>query len=419
MQTFQTRSAGVHLAGVALVIFCISCGGGSSPAGPSAQLPSPPAASAPTVTAVSPALGATSGGLGVTITGTGFVNGAGVSIGGVAATSVAFQSATSLSAMTPAHAAGGADVVVTNPDGQGGRMASAFTYQVPISSPPSIASIGPTSGPTAGGTSVVITGAGFAAGATVSFGATAASAVSVASATSINAVAPSGSAGSVDLVVNNPDGQSGRMSGAYTYVGSAPPPPPPAPVAPTVTSVSPATGTTAGGTAVTVSGSGFAAGATVAFGSTAATHVVVGSATTITATAPANAAGAADVTVTNSNGLSARLGGAFTYTAPAPPPPAPQPTVVVVTITPAGVSPSDVTITPGTKIRFVNNDALPHMMTSDPHPDHTQCPPINQAGLLLPGQSRETDPLVTVRLCGYHDHNDSDNPRWTGTIQVR
>ena len=58
-------------------------------------------------------------------------------------------------------------------------------------------------------------------------------------------------------------------------------------------------------------------------------------------------------------------------------------------------------------------------MTSDPHPDHTQCPPINQAGLLLPGQSRETDPLVTVRLCGYHDHNDSDNPRWTGTIQVR
>ena len=42
---------------------------------------------------------------------------------------------------------GGADVVVTNPDGQGSRMASAFTYQVPVSSPPSIASIGPTSGP--------------------------------------------------------------------------------------------------------------------------------------------------------------------------------------------------------------------------------------------------------------------------------
>ncbi len=56
--------------------------------------------------------------------------------------------------------------------------------------------------------------------------------------------------------------------------------------APTVTSVSPNSGTTAGGTAVTITGTNFAAGATVTFGSTAASSVVVVSATTITAVTP-------------------------------------------------------------------------------------------------------------------------------------
>lgn len=419
MQTLLTRSARFHLSWLAVVISSVSCGGGSSPAGPSPQ-PTPPAASAPAVTAVSPALGATGGGLGITITGSGFVSGATVSIGGVAATAVAFQSATSITATTPANAAGAKDIVVTNPDGQGGRMANAFTYEVPVVAPPSVASIGPTSGPVGGGTNVVIGGSGFAAGATVSFGGAAATGVNVTSATSITANAPAGGAGSVDVVVNNPDGQSGRLSGAFTYVASAPPAPaPPAPVAPTVTGASPASGTTAGGTTVTLTGTGFAAGATVTFDGTAASGVAVTNATTMTAVAPAHAAGAVDVTVTNSNGLSGRLSGGFTYTAPAPAPPAPQPTVVVVTITPNGVTPSDITVSPGTKVRFVNNDVFAHAMSSDPHPDHTQCPPINAAGLLLPGQSRETDPLVTVRLCGYHDHNDADNPKWSGTITVR
>jgi plastocyanin len=332
---------------------------------------------------------------------------------------VAFQSATSITATTPAHGAGAADVVVTNPDGQSGRIGSGFTFETPVAAPPSLATIGPTSGPVAGGTSVAISGSGFAAGATVSFGAGAATNVNVASATSITAVAPSGTAGSVDVTVVNPDGQSAKLTGAYTYVGSAPPPPPPpAPVAPTVTGVSPSTGSTAGGTAVTITGTGFSAGASVTFDGTAAANVAVTSATTITATTPARAAGAAAITVTNSNGQSGQLNAAFTFTAPAPPPPPPT-TVVVVTITPGGVSPSDVTISPGTRIRFVNNDVLAHNMTSDPHPDHTQCPPLNAVGLLLPGQTRDSDPLTTIRSCGYHDHNDSDNPRWIGTVQIK
>jgi plastocyanin len=157
---------------------------------------------------------------------------------------------------------------------------------------------------------------------------------------------------------------------------------------------------------------------TVSFGGTAASSVAGVSATSITATTPPRAAGAVDVVVTNADGLSARLNGGFTFTAPPPPPPPPG-TVVVVTITGAGASPSTLTIAPGTRVRFVNNDASPHEITSDPHPAHVDCPPINRVGLLLPGESRETDPFATIRTCGYHDHRDPDDPRWTGTIQVR
>ncbi len=97
---------------------------------------------------------------------------------------------------------------------------------------------------------------------------------------------------------------------------SAPPPVPP----PVVTGVTPAQGPEAGGTALTITGSGFQAGATVTMGGSAAT-VGSASATSISATAPAHAAGAVGVTVTNPDGQAATLAGAFTYQAPPPPGP--------------------------------------------------------------------------------------------------
>ncbi|MGC2502262.1 MAG: IPT/TIG domain-containing protein, partial [Silvibacterium sp.] len=84
----------------------------------------------------------------------------------------------------------------------------------------------------------------------------------------------------------------------------------------TVTSVSPNNGSTEGGTAVTITGTNFASGATVSFGGTAATNVVVVNSTTITAMTPAGSAGAVTVTVTNSGGLSGSLTNGFTYEAP-------------------------------------------------------------------------------------------------------
>ena len=110
---------------------------------------------------------------------------------------------------------------------------------------------------------------------------------------------------------------------------------------------------------------------------------------------------------------------------PPPPPstPAPTPTPVAtstITIDEEGrVTPADVEVPRGSRVTFVNRHSSPHDMTSDPHPTHTGCPEINQAGNVLPGQSRETAPLLVARRCGFHDHGEPDNPRLQGSITVR
>ena len=84
--------------------------------------------------------------------------------------------------------------------------------------------------------------------------------------------------------------------------------------APTVTSITPNTGPAAGGTSVSIAGTGFLPGATVSIGGTAATGVTVVSGTSITATAPAHAAGTVSVVVTNSDAQNGTLNNAYTYT---------------------------------------------------------------------------------------------------------
>jgi hypothetical protein len=89
----------------------------------------------------------------------------------------------------------------------------------------------------------------------------------------------------------------------------------PTPIVPSVSAISPNAGTTLGGTAITITGANFAAGATVTVGGAAATNVVVASATSITALTAARSAGSVEVTVTV-NGRAGSLPNAFTYIAP-------------------------------------------------------------------------------------------------------
>ena len=85
------------------------------------------------------------------------------------------------------------------------------------------------------------------------------------------------------------------------------------PVQPSITSVAPNSGSTAGGTAVTISGANFASGATVSFGGATATNVTVTSSATITASTPAHPPGMVSVTVTNAGGQAGTLANAFNY----------------------------------------------------------------------------------------------------------
>src|SRR5262249_33079805 len=146
---------------------------------------------APTVTSISPTSGTSAGGTSITITGTGFVSGAAVTLGGLAATNVTVVSATSITAKTPAHAAGAVKGVVTNTDTQNATLPSGSTSNAA----PTVTSISPTSGPTAGGTAVTLSGSGFLSGATVTIGGTAATGVNVASSISITATTPAHTAG--------------------------------------------------------------------------------------------------------------------------------------------------------------------------------------------------------------------------------
>ena len=161
------------------------------------------------------------------------------------------------------HGGDGNDVVLT---------------QAVAAAPPTVTGISPTSGPAAGGTSVTITGTGFTGATAVDFGTTAATNVTVVNDTTITADSPAGT-GIVDVTVTTPGGTSATSAAdQFTYIAAA---------APTVTAISPTSGPAAGGTLVTITGTGFTGATAVDFGTTAATNVTVVSATTITADSPA------------------------------------------------------------------------------------------------------------------------------------
>lgn len=253
------------------------------------------------VTGISPSSGSTSGGQSVTITGNGFLSGATVSIGGSSATSVTVGSATSITCLTPAHSAATSNVVVTNTNTDSGTLTSGFIFGA---NPVTVTSLSVTSGVDTGSTATVITGTGFAAGATVTFGGNSATSVVVNSSTSISCVTPAHAAGAVTVVVTNTDTGSGSLASGFTYSPS-----------PSLDSINIAVGRLEGGTAVTLSGQNFVATPTVTFGGVSATSIVRVSASTVTCVTPAGSAGAVNIVLTNPDGGTSTLSSGFTYTA--------------------------------------------------------------------------------------------------------
>ncbi|MDB5313637.1 MAG: hypothetical protein JWO38_7839, partial [Gemmataceae bacterium] len=216
-------------------------------------------AAVPAVTAIIPSAGPLAGGTTVTISGTALSGATAVKFGAVAATSFTVNSATSITAVVPAGAAGAVDITVTTPGGTSATSANdQFTYEAA----PTITALSPASGAQAGGTSVTITGTNFTGATSVKFGSVAAISFTINSATQITAVAPAGTIGvAVDVTVTTPSGTSAiSAADQFTFVA-----------APTVTAVGPTAGPLAGGTTVTITGTGFTAATAVKFGAVAAT----------------------------------------------------------------------------------------------------------------------------------------------------
>jgi hypothetical protein len=113
------------------------------------------------VTKVKANKGPAAGGTTVTITGTSFSGASAVSFGANPAASFTVQSATTIEAVSPAGTAGPVDVTVTTPSG----TSPVSTHDVFKYEAPTIASLSPSAGPIVGGTSVTVSGSGFAVGA--------------------------------------------------------------------------------------------------------------------------------------------------------------------------------------------------------------------------------------------------------------
>ncbi|MBZ0134882.1 MAG: IPT/TIG domain-containing protein [Planctomycetes bacterium] len=147
--------------------------------------------------------------------------------------------------------------------------------------------VSPNQGPTAGGQFVTLTGTGFTGSTGVDFGANPATGLVVVNDTTITVNTPAGSVGQVDVTVLNPGGNDTEING-YEYLAG-----------PSIATVVPNAGPLAGGTGVTITGTGFTGVTGVTFDAVTGTGITVVNDTTITVNTPAHAAGQVDVVVTH------------------------------------------------------------------------------------------------------------------------
>jgi hypothetical protein len=187
---------------------------------------------------------------------------------------------------------------------------------------PAVTGVFPASGSTVGGSTVTVTGTGLDGATVVRFGGTAGT-ITADSATQITVTSPPSTvtaaavtadspaqttatgtgAGTVDITVTTPDGTSHHTpADHYTYTAPQP----------AVTRVSPDGGGTAGGTPVTITGTGLAGATAVRFGAAAAA-ITADSATQITVTSPPGT-GRVAVTVTTPTGTTQTNEGYYSYT---------------------------------------------------------------------------------------------------------
>jgi hypothetical protein len=194
------------------------------------------------------------------------------------------------------------------PPPQTGLIVTLACSEEPLAPTPIVTSLSASTGPTSGGTAVRVTGSGFTPTTTVSFGGTAARSTKFVSPGLLEIVSPAGS-GSENVVVDSAGGESATSPADEFFFGSAP----------TVTGLSQSEGPTAGGTKLTITGTGFTGATVVGFGALPVSSFTVLSGTEIQVTTPEDLAGTVEVAVeTPAGGSAPTSADRFTYVVTSP-----------------------------------------------------------------------------------------------------
>jgi hypothetical protein len=165
----------------------------------------------PGVSKLSTGKGPAAGGVTVTITGVNFKEVSAVDFGDVPAAEYTVNSTTSITAVSPVQSVGLDIVTVTTPFGTSkerfcgpkGKKEQCLIGSHYKVLEPTLTSISPSSGPTKAGTPITITGTGFelgTSGTTIKFKKSLATDVNCPSSTECTALAPSGKAGTIDVL---------------------------------------------------------------------------------------------------------------------------------------------------------------------------------------------------------------------------
>ncbi len=251
------------------------------------------------VFAVLPHDGTAAGGESVLVVGTGLSRETQVFFGDTELTCTPFD-ARRMRCRTPAGEEGPVDVTVESPDGHD-TLENGFVYHLPLE----IQQVSPANGPVHGGTSITARGTGFTPGTELLVGVLPAENVRVIDAGTILARTPPGSAGPANVVATRGDRRT-VLVGGFAYSDSL-----------RLLATEPSEGAMAGGTWVSLLGTGFVPGSRLTFGGVAAEEITVLNGATVTAFTPTGSPGPVDVVITTPTGESWTLEDGYTYFNPA------------------------------------------------------------------------------------------------------
>lgn len=260
-------------------------------------------AEGPIIEQFEPLEGSPRGGTEIIVEGRNFQDGCMVTFFGNRAPEVIFENPRRIRFTTPPQeGAFHGELRVTNPDGLSATAAYLFTYRLAT---PRIGAVSPATGLVGGGKRITVNGEDFHPQCVGRIGGKQAT-LTFRGPNAVDLVTPQADAtGVVDVVIENPDGQSAVAEAAFTYE------PPPAP--PKLVEVRPARGFCAGGQTIRLIGDNFAEDTVVRIGEVRAVTRYKSKNELEVETPPHAVAGIAAIELIDRNGVVVRREDGFTY----------------------------------------------------------------------------------------------------------